>query len=149
VLSKHFSNILIPTDFSPAAWSAIKYGLRVARQEPARLVLLHVYPMQKRNRGRLKEDSKESRGLAQFEKEMRTLCQQIQPSHKNIKLECAVKTGDVDQEILDFLDQEHCDLIIVGVNSNGEDNKVGKHAAKLLELARVPVMMIPNRQLEE
>lgn len=145
-----FANILIPTDFSPAAWSAIKYGLRIAKREPTRLTLLHVYPTShKKEILAGTADQKELRNISEFEEEMHNLCDHLQPQHKNIKLDCAVKTGDVNQEVLQYLKEQQCDLIIIGVNSNGQDNKAGKHAAAILEAAQVPVMMIPNKQIKE
>ena len=145
-----FTNILIPTDFSPAAWSAIKYGLRIAKREPTQLTLLHVYPTShKKEILAGTANPKELRNISEFEDEIQSLCRHLQPKHKNIKLNCAVKTGDVNQEILQHLKEQQCDLIIIGVNSNGHDNKAGKHAAAILETAEVPVMMVPNKQMEK
>ncbi len=55
-----------------------------------------------------------------------------------------VLPGNIEKQLLDFVTQNSFDLVIMGVNSSGEDNSPGSHTAKLIEESDTPVLVIPN-----
>ena len=56
--------------------------------------------------------------------------------------------GWVDIEILDYINKNNFDLVIMGVNSNGLDNRPGSHISKIIEKANAPVLVIPNKPVD-
>lgn len=61
------------------------------------------------------------------------------------KINNLVVSGNIEEKLLDFVDRNSFDLVIVGVNSNGEDNSPGSHTSKLIEESNTPVLVIPNK----
>lgn len=60
------------------------------------------------------------------------------------KINNLVVSGNIEQQLLDFATKHSYDLVIVGVNSSGEDNSPGSHTTKLIEESDTPVLVIPN-----
>ena len=63
---------------------------------------------------------------------------------RNTKINNLVVSGNIEKELINFANQQAYDLVIVGVNSTGEDNSPGSHTAKLIEKSSTPVLVIPN-----
>jgi len=63
---------------------------------------------------------------------------------ENTKINNLVVPGNIEKELMNFVSQHSFDLVIVGVNSTGEDNSPGSHTAKLIEESGTPVLVIPN-----
>lgn len=112
--------------------------------EPARLTLLHVYPTEGRKH-KTEVPQQEVDAMAEFKAEMDSICHSMQPDYANIEFQCDIISGDVNREIRKYLNRNECDLVILGINSNGSDNVTGKHAAAILESSGIPVMVVPNK----
>lgn len=65
-----------------------------------------------------------------------------------LSIEHTVKPGNVESELLSFISEYNFDLIIMGINGNGQNNVPGKHTIKLMEKGRVPMLVVPNSYLE-
>ena len=74
---------------------------------------------------------------------MTKLSEDLRKSEKT-KINNLVLPGNIEQQLLDFVTKNSFDLVIVGVNSSGEDNSPGSHTAKLIEESDTPVLVIPN-----
>lgn len=132
-----FHQILIPTDFSLAAWHAVQLGLRLIAPENSRLTLLHVFPSGPSERS---GDLELMEGLR---KQMDDLCQTLERSQKK-KIQPVILGGEVEGEVLKFIQANAFELIILGVNSNGVDNEPGSHISGIIAKANAPVMVMPN-----
>lgn len=62
-------------------------------------------------------------------------------------IENVVLSGDVEEKLIEFISQNHSDLVIVGVNSNGVNNEIGRHTLSIIEKSGVPVLIVPNKQV--
>ena len=60
------------------------------------------------------------------------------------KINNVVLSGNVEETMLKFIDENEFDLVILGINGNGSDNNVGSHTLSVLEKCCTPVMVIPN-----
>jgi nucleotide-binding universal stress UspA family protein len=137
-----FNRILIPTDFSPAAWQAVQIGLEVGRRFGSDLYLLHVYPMT----SRFDLDPNEPALPVQLE-QMRTRMENLSTSlisNGDKPIHNVLLSGNIEDQLGNFLDDEKFDLVIMGVNSSGDDNKIGSHTLRLIEKTGVPVLIVPN-----
>ena len=137
------SSILIPTDFSPASWKAIQFGLELSSQnDRAKLSLLHVYPVSSRQleNGQAKDTK---RKLEVMQTRMNQLSKGLsEKSEEHIKN--VVLPGKVDEVMLQFIKENEFDLIIVGINGNGQNNELGSHTVRVIRESDVPVMIVPN-----
>jgi|GEM_PF-1264213 len=146
---QRFHNILIPTDFSQAAWNAVQLGLSLACTENSRITLLHVYPSSAKFTTSAKNaNSKDDFNLKELYKDMNEFCDSLRKNSKSEIIPVVVR-GKVEKEILTYLGENAFDMVILGVNSNGTDNHPGSHVSAIIEKANAPVLVIPNQLIPE
>ena len=134
--------ILIPTDFSPAAWQAVKLGLDLASANDAKLNILHVIPTVSRF-----SDDKTLQQLPEKLEEVKSRMNELSKGlveENSVVIQNFVLPGNVAQTMLEFIKQHAYDLVILGVNSHGAGNDLGSHATLVIEKCNVPVMIVPN-----
>ena len=134
--------ILIPTDFSPAAWQATKLGMELANANNAELNILHVIPTVSRYTDE-KNVLKLPEKLDEVKSRMNELSKGLS-EEGSVAIQNHVLPGNVAQTMLDFIRNHSYDLVILGVNSHGAGNDLGSHATLVIEQCNVPVMIVPN-----
>jgi len=141
-----FKRILIPTDFSPAAWNAINMAIDISCGKTASITLLHVYPASAKFDTRTKYlNSELNADLERLKKRMTTFSDELSKG-KDLEIDSVILNGWVDEEILEYVQKNDFDLVIMGVNSNGLDNRPGSHITQMIEKTSTPLMVIPNNQ---
>lgn len=141
------AQILIPTDFSPAAWNATKYGLEMARLNHAKLNLLHIVPMGPHFSEKIRPHFLPEQ-LENVKLRMNKISSGlIEESH--VTIQNFVLPGNVTDTLLDFIEKHSYDLIILGVNSHGANNELGSHTLMMIEKSGVPVLIVPNSPLSK
>ena len=138
------SSILIPTDFSPASWHATQVGLELSRLNVStRLSFLHVYPINSKyiSNG---NGHANSEVMEEVKNRMNQLSINLSEKSED-RIENVVLSGNVDDVMMDFIKQNSFDLVIVGINSNGQNNDIGSHTIKVIKESGVPVMIVPNK----
>lgn len=148
-----FNKILIPTDFSPAAWNAVQLGVSlIAASSPdglAQLTLLHVFPYSaKFDRRRTHLNNNDLKAIDSIKQQMDEFCEELE-SNNQIKVNAVILGGGVESEVLKYVEKHPHDLIIMGVNSNGVDNQPGSHVGNIIEKANAPVLVIPNKLVSQ
>jgi nucleotide-binding universal stress UspA family protein len=136
------AQILIPTDFSPAAWQATKLGMELANNHNARLNLLHIVPTV----SRYSKDTKHQHlpeKLEEVKDRLNDFSKNLSEEMK-VPIENFVLPGNVADTMMNFIKDHEYDLIILGVNSNGSDNELGSHTSMVIEKCGVPVLIVPN-----
>jgi len=138
-------NILIATDFSPAALDATQYGMRLAAAFEARVTLVTAFeeipiPVGEAMNIITNEDMR-TLAKRQLEKEMRRLNADI-PLH----VDTLLKKGPVVRAILAAAEETHADLIVVGMTGTEKDirRSFGSAATTLAQKTPVPLLVIPE-----
>lgn len=108
-----------------------------------KLKFLHVYPLSKRNSDHIEKDSSM---IAAVQNRMDKLAKDLSDKSEEV-IENVVLSGDVEEKLIEFISQNHSDLVIVGVNSNGVNNEIGRHTLSIIEKSGVPVLIVPNKQV--
>lgn len=140
-----FNNILIPTDFSPAAWNAVQLALKLVGTRRSSLTLLHIFPNTARfDKVKTQLGHQDQRTIDNIREQMEEFCQGL-GARKHVKINSVISVGGVEEEILQYMEENTFDLIIMGVNSNGMDNQPGSHLATIIEKANTPVLVMPNK----
>ena len=136
------TQILIPTDFSPAAWHATKMGMELAQVNNAQLNILHIIPTASRfsNDKSLRHLPEK---LHEVELRMNELSRGLSEEN-HVHIQNFVLPGNVAQTMLEFIRERNYDLVILGVNSHGASNDLGSHASLVIEKCNVPVLIVPN-----
>ncbi|MEM7551974.1 MAG: universal stress protein [Bacteroidota bacterium] len=144
-----FKNILIPTDFSPAAWNAMQYGMLFQQMHKCPITLLHVYPI-KTKYGALKNgQAKEVEDIVEsLKRKMDRLSDNIEKA-RGSNVVNVVRTGNVVDEIINFYRDGEFDLIIMGVNSGSSSNSPGFNAGEIIKNFGFPVFLVPATQEEK
>jgi nucleotide-binding universal stress UspA family protein len=155
-----YQNILVATDFTPNSDHAFKHAVMLARQNNARIHLLHVVPEVDSNmRSYLSAIMGQTR-LEEFEQ------QHEQDAHSELKKELddfvtkelsnfpddqkrfagsEIVVGNPVIKILEAADNIAADVIVMGTHSKGvlEHAFLGSVAEKVLNKATRPVFVIP------
>ena len=139
---KLFSKILVPTDFSPASWKAVKVGLKISDEYDSSISIIHIYPLA-HDLPLIEGNEEMTSKLQRVQKDMINISDDLSKSHKATPKNHVV-AGNISKRLREFTSDRQYDLIIIGVNSNGDDNELGSHASELIEVSRSPVLVIPN-----
>jgi universal stress protein A len=126
---KAIKTILHATDFSECSQPALDLAASLARDNGAKLLILHVVPstapvVGPGNAGELKRAETQQQELVTYQDEMMNRLRQIQvPSLKN-PVEHLLKQGDVAKTILQTADERACDLIVIGTHGKSGYAKI-------------------------
>lgn len=139
---KVFRSILIPTDFSPAAWNAMLVGLELAKAYGSSLTLLHVFPTGNGNEemSGFKIEDQLNKVKANMEKIGKGLTEENHQRLTNV-----VVSGNVRQQLEEFVQKHNFDLVIMGSNSSGSHNTPGTHTMNMIEHSKTPILVVPNQ----
>ncbi len=132
-----FQKILVATDFSPAAWQAIKAGVALAKMPASKILLLHVYPNRTGD-----TDASEQNHFANVRNKISKIASDLSKNH-GIEIDSLVLNGDVSNVIAKFVKENDVDIVLMGANSTSLDSHLGRHTTLVIESSPAPVMVIP------
>ncbi|HEX7415358.1 MAG TPA: universal stress protein [Bacteroidia bacterium] len=140
--------ILVPTDFSKGADSAIKFAMALAKKEKAKIVLIHAFDISKiipymfTPSLMIEKDIKANEQSANIK--LRATCYIIRES----KIECEYinKEGSAISVILETIKESKPDLVIMGTKgaSGIKEILMGSQTASIIEKAKCPVIAVPE-----
>lgn len=133
-------NILVPVDFSEPSKIAFNYGLSLAMEFEAKLVLAHIAPFD-----RELYDAAKARLIDLIPAELR----------ESLHFETIVKGGDIRDEILGIVHDRAIDLVVMGSHGRGyiERMLLGSVTERMLRKLPVPVLTVshldPERKISK
>jgi len=137
-----FQTILIPSDFTPAAWKAMNVGIELGESHTSHLTLLHIYPITaKFSKQKLAREITDE--VDRIKSKMEKMSDEIS-NERGLKISTIVLSGNVEDQLLTFVKEHQFDLVIMGVNSNGENDTPGSHTLKIIEESSAPLLIVPN-----
>jgi nucleotide-binding universal stress UspA family protein len=124
-------NILVPVDFSEPSRMAVNYGLSLAREFEAGMVLAHIAPF--------------DRTLYEAAK-LRLLDLIPSEFQESLHFETIVKAGSVQEEILGIVSDRDIDLVVMGSHGRNYVERVvlGSVAESMLRKLPVPVLTVSH-----
>lgn len=156
-------HILVATDFSDTAASALAQGVALASATGARLTLLHVIYAEKINETLLGLDAMEyltrvmstpteqapyspTLGMERLRQAAEEKLQQAvaSVSGPRLTIETAIVEGRPSDEVLAFAEKEGVDLIVLGTHGRGAIGKalLGSVADHVIRQSECPVMVV-------
>lgn len=139
--------ILVPTDFSNIATSALEFATKIATKENAKIILLHIYDISYIELEmpvssafdellRIKEES---------EKILKDLCLKINNS-KGIECQFLNIEGLIVETILETIESEKINMVVMGTKGNCVLNGilVKSNTSIIMEKAHCTVVAIPD-----
>lgn len=127
------TEILFPTDFSPASEAAGRIARSMALESGARLHVLYAVPPVTDPSQFGEQLARAARGLAD-----------------GLRLETALRTGPAGRSIVDYAREKRIDLIVLGTHGRtGWSHAIlGSVAETVVRLAPCPVLTVPAGMLE-
>jgi nucleotide-binding universal stress UspA family protein/quercetin dioxygenase-like cupin family protein len=134
--------ILHPTDFSDNSWGAFQMACLLARENDARLILLHVIPPSASPI--LTEPPANPLQPAESQESLQGRFSWPQPPEPNVRVEHRVAEGDAPAEILYLAQALPCDLIVMGTHGRTGLSRLltGSVAEEVLRKAACPVLAV-------
>lgn len=132
----HVKTIMVPVDFSEPSKKAVNYGLSLAVEFEARLVLAHITSFDTQS----------------YEAAKMRLLQLIPPEYRDrLNHQIIVKAGDVRQELLGIIEEETADLVVMGSRGRSyfERMLLGSVTERMLRKLHVPVLTVSHLDPEK
>lgn len=147
-------NILIPTDFSLAAWNAIKYALQLFAESECVFHFLNAYtPELHSNRlmaGRVSDAAKDYSAQTASEKGLKKNLQRVKKEYNNPlhKYKTISSFSMLIDEVKEVVEKQHIDFVIMSASGGSDDESIflGRNTVRILNhVDKCPVMVIPSR----
>jgi nucleotide-binding universal stress UspA family protein len=138
------TNILVPIDFSPVSERAIGYGLSLALEFHARIVLAHVVPSLAALNYAFPAETYELEKQAYNEARQR-LPEMIPPRHRDgVDFRAVVRTGDVRAELAVIVAEEKADVVVMGTHGRRIIQRflLGSTTENMLRTISIPVLTV-------
>jgi nucleotide-binding universal stress UspA family protein len=144
----HLQTILHPTDFSEDARYALEVACVLARDQGARVILLHVVPRPVLiGRDRNVPAFKEAHAAADqqsYRQEMTDRLEKLRGETPHTRVETQLKEGDVADVIARTVEETACDLIVLGSHGKSRQYQhlMGSVAEAVTRKASCPVLTV-------
>lgn len=139
--------ILVPTDFSPVADNALKYAIDIAAEFKSELLLYHVYSFHRKIDFDWNSPEDEQPFVKKIERQMNFTKEKFMKKikHKGVAIQTIVEEDSVYSLFTRKVEKHDISLIIMGSKGASGLEKVifGSVAATALEMAKVPVLVVP------
>lgn len=125
----HIQSIMVPVDFSEPSKKAVAYGLSLAAEFRARLILAHIAPFDKEA----------------YEAAKVRLLELIPANFRSEHVyETIVKGGDVKEEIIGIVRDKNVDLVVMGTHARPYFERVllGSVTERMLRKLPVPILTV-------
>lgn len=144
----HLKTILHPTDFSEDSRYALELACSLARDQAARVILLHVLPRpsligRDSNVPAFKEEHT-SADLKTYRDEVTGRLTRLREEASWAQVESVLKEGDVASVILRAAEETPCDVIVMGTHGKTRMHQImmGSVAAEVARKASCPVVTV-------
>ena len=132
----HVKTIMVPVDFSEPSKKASNYGLSLALEFDARLVLAHIAPYDR----------------FAYETAKIRLMELIPVEHRDrLDYEIIVKAGEVRQELLGIIEEKKIDLVVMGSRGRSYFERIllGSVTERMLRKLHVPILTVSHLDPEK
>lgn len=139
--------ILVPTDFSNNAETALHFAILLAKKLKAKLILVHVYQLPTviaaAPQNFLADELNETKLKA--ERSMKALCQHIQHAG-DVPYEYLLETGNNLEILLQVIKEKAVSLVIMGTKGSDRLSSVifGSTTSNLMAKANCPILALPE-----
>ena len=145
------NKVLVPVDFSEPSKKALTYGLTLAGQFNASLILAHIVPESSALLyaipTQLLEIEKEQYGKAAAE------IRNLVPTEyaAKVNLQTIVKIGNIEQELLGIVREESVDVVVMGTHGRRRLSRwfIGSVTEHVLRHVPVPVLTVSHVESEK
>lgn len=139
-MPKRSSRILVPTDFSIVAESAMQHALIIAHKSSATITLLHVI-----NRDSRAELKKRKTGPESLDAKLGEQCR-FYASQYDVPFDYIIREGSIFTTIGQVADEINASLMVMGTHGVlGMQHILGAFALKVVSSSKVPVIVVQSK----
>jgi nucleotide-binding universal stress UspA family protein len=132
---KNIYKILVPTDFTSVAETALKNAIKIASIMDGEIVILHVVEKQE--------------GMASAEEKVAEVVSMVNSEH-NIPTAGKTVQGNIFDDIGSVAKNEGAKLIIMGTHGRkGLQHLTGSHAMKVITRSEIPFIVVQDKKVPE
>ncbi len=139
-------NILVPTDFSTQAESALKVAAQIAKKNDAKIYLLHILDLPMHLSDLMSSGATAAPEAIFFMKQTHKKFEEVmgQEYLKGVEIIETVSFEDVLSGIIDSCKKNNVDIIIMGSHGSSgfEELFIGSNAEKVVRTSKQPVLVI-------
>jgi nucleotide-binding universal stress UspA family protein len=141
---KTIRTILHPTDFSSASHFAMELACMLAREQRARLLLLHVVPRLQAKEGVPPLADEYQFELQRYQEDMKDKLRSLSMADSTVQIEYLQKEGEVADVIVRVADETASDLIVLGSHGRTGQHRLlmGATSEMVLRDATCPVLLV-------
>lgn len=142
--------ILVPVDFSTTSKKAFRFAVDIAAKTQGIIMLIHFFTPVKKSVFGSQESAEEKNKTLEInaQKRLKRLKKKVlEESGADVVVSTILGRTPVVQNILDYAEKNHIDMIVMGTQGAGGLKKViiGSVAAKVITEAELPVILIPEK----
>lgn len=137
--------ILVPTDFSENANTAIEYACELGKSLGAKVLITHIYPPPSTIAHPLgKRESEHLQTTA--EKKLKSIYDLIADQYSPLECETTFQVGGIVETIEKLIEENNIDLVVMGTRGATGLEKIlfGSNTTKVIEKVKCPVLAIPR-----
>lgn len=134
--------ILVPTDFSHTGDTALEYAASLAKEQGARLLIVHVQELPKVYAGDMYY------GIAEpSSEEVMSMLRDVKPTDGQVPVEYRLLSGEPAEAVVRLSDEEDVDMIVVGSHGRTGFSRalLGSVAEAIVRKAHCPVVVCKQR----
>jgi nucleotide-binding universal stress UspA family protein len=138
--------LLVPVDFSEASKKAVTYGLTLAGQFDAQVIIAHIVPESSALTYAFPTETSDTE-KEQYERARRNIDKLVAASHRaRVNLERIVKIGAVEDQLLGIVKDEAVDLVVMGTHGRRYVGRwfIGSITEHMLRKVPVPVLTVSH-----
>jgi nucleotide-binding universal stress UspA family protein len=140
--------ILVPTDFSPNANTAVAYAAHLAAQTKSKIILFHSVPVQVAV-AEVPAWYEPEQGLMEyFEYKLAKEAEQLRLENDNrFEVEVLCRKGSLGQNLNDLIQEREADLVVMGFKgaSSWLDRLIGTVTSTFIKETLCPVLIVPGQ----
>lgn len=141
-------NLVIPTDFSPAARTALNYGVSLAARLNASVHIIHMIHVESFTHAAAQVHMNMilEKMTENAQRDLKALADEIKQNHKEVKVKTACLQGEfLSLTIESYVKENGIDLVVMGtIGTSGIiGNILGSNAADVIAKSSVPVLAVP------
>jgi len=140
--------ILVPTDFSPNANTAVQYAAHLAAQLQSSIILFHSVPVQVAVAEVPAWYEPEQGLLEYYEYKLSQEAKQLRLDHGyRFEVEVVCRKGSLGQNLNDLIQEREVDLVVMGFKgaSSWLDRLIGTVTSSFIKEAVCPVLIVPGQ----
>lgn len=134
--------ILVPTDFSHTGETALEYAASLAKEQGAKLLIVHVQELPRVYAGDMYY------GIAEpSTEEVMSMLRDVKPTDPQVSVEYRLLSGDPAEAVVRLSDEEDVDMIVVGSHGRTGFSRalMGSVAESIVRKAHCPVVVCKQR----